>query len=162
MKKSILFVLIVSCFSIIEAQDWTEFTASESTTPSYSIIHSNDTIVKFNVIVPGMFETAIDTFMRINVKEHAKMDSVGFPEMPIVSFLVAIPECDGVNLNIEIMNSTQYSGYNIYPATELVPDTTAGGVVALIEQFAYNRTAYETDSKYFLTLSLQLIKNTTI
>lgn len=149
MKKTILFISIVLCFSIIKAQDWTEFTASESTTPSYSIINSNDTIVKFNVIVPGMFETSIDTFNRVNIKEHTKMDSIGYPEMPVVSFLVAIPDCDSVNLNIEILDSTQFTGYNIYPAPELVPDTTEGGAIALVEQFSYNRTAYETN-KYFI------------
>ncbi len=76
------------------------------------------------------------------------MDSVGYPEVPIVSFLVVLPECDGVDINIELLDSTQFSGYNIYPAPELVPDTTAGGAIALIEEFTYNRTAYETDVNF--------------
>ncbi len=37
---------------------------------------------------------------------------------------------------------------NIYLAPELVPDTTAGGAIALIEQFSYNRSAYETDAEF--------------
>ncbi|MFW5872489.1 MAG: hypothetical protein ACOCVN_00730, partial [bacterium] len=99
MKRiTILLFAFVGLFAA-KAQDFVEFTVSESTNPQYDIITSNDTLVKFDVIVPGMFETAIDTFMRVNVKEHAKMDSVGYPEMPIVSFLVAIPACDSVNLN---------------------------------------------------------------
>ncbi|HRW21300.1 MAG TPA: C25 family cysteine peptidase, partial [Bacteroidales bacterium] len=145
MKKSILFVLIVLCFNSIIAQNWMEFTASESTTPDYNILQSNDTIVKFSVFIPGMFETSIDTFNRVNIKEHTRLDSVGFPEIPIVSFLVAIPQCDSVNMQITILDSTQFSGYNIYPAPELVPDTTEGGAIALVEQFAYYRAAYETD-----------------
>jgi len=92
MKKSILFVLIVLCFNSIIAQNWMEFTASESTTPDYNILQSNDTIVKFSVFIPGMFETSIDTFNRVNIKEHTRLDSVGFPEITIVSFLVAIPQ----------------------------------------------------------------------
>ncbi len=148
MRKSFLFILIAFSFSVIEGQNWTEFTASESTVPSYNIIQSNDTIVMFNVVIPGMFETVIDTFNRVNIKEHAKMDSIGYPEMPIVSFLVAIPECDSVNLLIELLDSTQFSGYNIYPAPELVPDTTAGGAIALVEKFAYYRPAYETDAMF--------------
>jgi hypothetical protein len=148
MKKSILFVFIVLCFSVVEAQDWTEFTVSESTVPGYNVIQSNDTIVKFNVVVPGMFETAIDTFNRVNIKDHTKMDSVGYPEMPIVSFLVAIPQSNSVNLLIELLDSIQFYGCNIYPAPELVPDTIAGGGIALVEQFAYNRSAYETDDMF--------------
>ncbi len=142
----VLFVLI-SIFAV-KAQDFVEFTVNESTKPQYDIVTSNDTLVKFTVIVPGMFETAIDTFMRINVKEHTKMDSVGFPEMPIISYLVAIPTCDSVILNIELLDSIYYSNFNIYPAPELVPDTTEGGAIALVEEFAYNRTSYKTDADF--------------
>lgn len=148
MKKFILLISILSVSLFVKSQNWVEFTTNETVKPIYNVLNSNDTMVKFNVIVPGMFETAIDTFSRVNIKEHTKMDSIGYPEMPIVSFLVAIPECDSVNFSIEIMDSTQFTGYNIYPAPELVPDTTAGGAIALIEQFAYNRTAYETDAMF--------------
>nr|NQU91926.1 hypothetical protein [Bacteroidota bacterium] len=148
MKKLILFVLFVLCVSLIEAQDWTEFSTCEVTSPSYCIFQSNDTIVQFNVTVPGMFETAVDTFNRVNIKEHTKMDSVGFPEMPIVTFLIAIPDCDSVNLNIALMDSVQYTGYNIYPAPELVPDTTSGEAIALVEEFAYGTSVYNTDAMF--------------
>ena len=146
MKKQTLLlgIALVLSFSVF-AQNWVEFTASESTKPVYTISTSNDTLVRFIVNIPGIFETPVDTFNRIEVKEHTKMDSVGYPELPIVSFLVAIPNCDSVNLNIELMDSTQFSGYNIYPMPELIPDTTGGGAIALIEQFAYNRTAYNTN-----------------
>ena len=137
MKKITILSFVFISILTAKAQDFVEFTASESTIPKYELITSNDTLVKFNVIVPGMFETTIDTFNRVNIKGHTKMDSIGFPEMPIVSFLVAIPDCDSVSLNIKIMDSTQFSGYNIYPAPELVPDTLAGGAIALIEQFSY-------------------------
>ena len=72
------------------------------------------------------------------------MESVSFPEMPIVSFLVAIPECDSVQLQINLLDSLQFTGYNIYPAPELIPDTIEGGAIALVEQFAYNRATYKT------------------
>ena len=145
MKKSILFFVIVLCIGSLNAQNWMEFAAAETTTPNYNILKSDDTKVNFNISIPGMFETPIDTFNRVNIKEHARMDSVGYPEMPIISFLVAIPECDSVNLQIELLDSTQFSGYNIYPAPELVPDTMTGGAIAIVEQFSYDSTAYSTD-----------------
>ncbi|MCD4698498.1 MAG: T9SS type A sorting domain-containing protein [Bacteroidales bacterium] len=149
MKKiTLLFAVIFSLSLSSFTQNWVEFTTSESVTPVCTVLTSNDTLVKFDVIIPGIFETPIDTFNRVNIKEHSKMDSVGYPEMPIVSFLVAIPECDGVNLNITLLDSTQFTGYNIYPAPELVPDTIAGGGVALVEEFAYNRAAYESDALF--------------
>lgn len=147
MKKLLALLAIFSVFSVY-TQEFIEFVPSETTYPVYDVSASNDTIVQFNVKIPGMFVTEIDSFARVNIKEHTRMDSVGFPEMPIVSFLVAIPECDSVNLNICLLDSIQFTGYNIYPAPELVPDTLEGGGIALIEQFAYNRTAYETDAMF--------------
>ncbi|MCD4698213.1 MAG: hypothetical protein K8S16_18465, partial [Bacteroidales bacterium] len=113
MKRITILLFVVISIITAQTQDFVEFTVSESTKPQYDIITSNDTMVKFNVIVPGMFEAAIDTFMRVNIEEHTKMDSVGYPEMPIVSFLVAIPACDRVILNIELSDSVKYSNMNI-------------------------------------------------
>jgi hypothetical protein len=148
MKRITVLLFTVFALFAAKAQDFVEFTVSEATNPQYNIIASNDTLVKFDVIVPGMFETTIDTFMRVNVKEHSKMDSVGYPEMPVVSFLVAIPVCDSVNLNITLMDSVQYSDYNIYPTPELVADTLESGAIALLEKFAYDSSAYETDAMF--------------
>jgi tetratricopeptide (TPR) repeat protein len=131
--------------STIYSQDWIEFTVSETTVPTYDLSKSLDTIVEFELLVPGMFSTAIDSFNRVQIKEHLKLDSVGYPEIPIVSYLVSIPECDSVNLEISMLDSIKIDDIFIYPAPELVLDTTHGGAIALIEQFAYNRTAYETD-----------------
>lgn len=139
-----LFITSLSAYS----QDWVEFIASESTKPNYELVKSTDTIVEFKMDVPGMFSTVIDTFNRVQIKDHTRMDSVGYPEMPIISYLVAIPTCDSVIMNIELSDSIKYSNMKIYPAPELAPDTTAGGAIALVEQFAYNRSAYETDA-YF-------------
>ncbi len=46
------------------------------------------------------------------------MDSVGFPEVPILSFLVAIPDCDNVNILVELFDSVKISDINIYPYLE--------------------------------------------
>ncbi len=145
--RALLLALLIISFTA-NSQDWIEFAAGESTKPSYELLKSTDTIVEFEIDVPGMFSTVIDTFNRVQIKEHTRMDSVGYPEMPIVSYLVAIPECDSVNIDLTHLDSISFSNYNIFPAPELVPDTTDGGAIALIEQFAFNRTAYGTN-KYF-------------
>ena len=129
-------------------QNWVEFSPSESTKPVQSVSISNDTLVKFNVTIPGVFNTLVDTFNRVEIQGHSKMDSVGFSEVPIVSFLLAIPKCDSVYLDIDLQDSTAISDLNIYPAPELVPDTIEGGAIALIEEFTYDSNAYETNA-YF-------------
>ena len=51
----------------------------------------------------------------MEVNGHSRMDSTGFPEVPILSFLVAIPECDNVNISVELLDSVKISDINIYP-----------------------------------------------
>ncbi|MEZ5197603.1 MAG: C25 family peptidase propeptide domain-containing protein [Bacteroidales bacterium] len=148
MKRFIFFYLIVLSIFSLNAQNYIEFNPSEIITPISTVVLSNDTIVEFTVIIPGMYDTPIDSFNRINIKEHVRLDSVGFPEIPIVSFLVAIPDCDSINLKIKPLDSTLINGYNIYPAPEMVPDTTPEGYKYLREEFVYDQTAYSTDS-YF-------------
>jgi hypothetical protein len=83
--KNVFVIFIAILFAnTISSQDWIEFTASETTIPSYDLNKSLDTIVEFELLVPGMFSTAIDSFNRVQIKEHLRLDSVGFPEMPQV------------------------------------------------------------------------------
>jgi len=119
MKKLFTLIFALSTLSVY-TQEFIEFSASEKTNPGYNILVSNDTLVKFTISIPGMFETVVDTFSRVNIKEHARMDSVGLPEIPIVSFLVAIPDCDSINLQLALMDSINLTNYNIYPAPQLV------------------------------------------
>ncbi len=143
--RTIISILLLIGFSTY-SQDWVEFCPAETNTPSYNILSSTDTLVEFNVIIPGMFDTPVDTFNRVNIKEHTRLDSVGFPEIPVVSFLVAIPDCDSINLVINPLDSSQFNGFNIYPAPELVQDTTPEGYVYLREEFMYDQTTYSNDS----------------
>lgn len=153
MKKLLIISALIFCLIEATGQNWIEFTSSESTKPHCKVIKSNDTIIEFEVTIPGMFSTEIDTFKRVNIKEHTGLDSVGFPEVPIVSFLLAIPKCDSVYLDIDLQDSTDYSNINIYPAPELVLDTAAGGAIALVEEFSYDSTAYNTDDWFPGTLA---------
>jgi len=146
MKQFTVISAFIFCLLFANGQDWIEFVPTESTKTQYNVIQSNDTVVEFEVTIPGMFNTTIDTFNRVNIKKHTRLDSVGFPEVPIVSFIVAIPQCDSVYMDVNLLDSASISDINIYPAPRLVPDTTAGGAVALVEQFEYDRDAYSTDA----------------
>ena len=146
MKNLTFIIAALLVIQTTRSQDWVEFTASETTDATCNVLTSTDSIVEFEINVPGMFSTVIDTFNRVQIKNHSRMDSVGFPEVPIVSYLTAIPDCDSVIVNIELFDSIKISNFNVYPSPELIPDTTAGGAIALVEEFAYNRDFYNTDT----------------
>ncbi len=98
MKKIslVLVVLVVFGFTA-SAEEWLNFNERGESAPIYEVIHSTSSFVEFEVEIPGMKSKEIDNFNRVYIPEHAKMDSVGFPEVPFVSYLIAIPECDNVN-----------------------------------------------------------------
>jgi hypothetical protein len=56
-------LILTSIFSY--SQVWVEFSASESTSPKLTLSTSNDTLVEFEIDVPGMYSTAIDSFNRV-------------------------------------------------------------------------------------------------
>ncbi|MEZ5197605.1 MAG: hypothetical protein R2764_14795 [Bacteroidales bacterium] len=65
-------------------------------------MNSDSLIVEFEVLVPVCSSTTVDTLNIVEIKGHTKLDSVGSPEVPVVSFLVAIPDCGDINLNIDL------------------------------------------------------------
>jgi len=137
-------IIAISCYS----QEWVEFTPATATEPDFTVVSSSDTVVEFNVIIPGMYVTQIDSFQRLSIARHYKTDSVGFPEVPVISCLVAIPQCDSVSLHISFDDSLAIEDMYIYPVPILVEDTTEEGYEFLREQFEYNDSAYSGNFNY--------------
>ena len=82
MKRLVLLITAFLFALLASAQSWLEFLPSETTEPKFNLIASTDSLVKFTVDVPGLFEMEVDSFYRVQIKNHTRMDSVGFPEMP--------------------------------------------------------------------------------
>jgi len=148
MKKiSLVLIMLVGFTSAVLADEWVNFNDRGVTAPIYEVTNSTSSLVEFELEIPGMNSKDIDNFNRVYVPEHTTMDSVGFPEIPVVSFLVAIPECDNVNLNVTLLDSIVIDNMNIYPSPELV-EVQNGDITYLEEQFSINDAAYNTD-EYF-------------
>jgi len=93
MKRMTLTILIVLLASTLAfADEWISFEGKGEASPEYDIIQSNDSYVEFELEIPGMKSKDVESYNRVYIPEHAKMDSVGFPEVPFVSYLIAIPE----------------------------------------------------------------------
>ncbi len=104
MKKinlAIIILLLMSTFAF--ADEWINFEGKGEGSPEYDILQSNSSYVEFELEVPGMNSKDVESYNRVYIPEHVKMDSVGYPEVPFVSYLIAIPECNSVDLNITII-----------------------------------------------------------
>jgi len=148
MKKICIVVLLFVVNILLFSEEWISFDNSDNTTPEYILMQSNNSFVDFEVTIPGMNSFDIDSFQRVLIPEHTKIDSIGYPEVPIVSFVIAIPECGDIDLNIAVLDSTLIDSINIYPAPELIEVTAPEGYTYLEEQFTINNTLYNTD-EYF-------------
>ncbi|MCK4360094.1 MAG: hypothetical protein KAW92_15405, partial [Candidatus Cloacimonetes bacterium] len=157
MKKIILVLIILVVFtSVVLADEWVNFNDRGESTPIYDVIHSTNSFVEFEIEIPGMNSRNVDEYQRVWIQENTRIDSVGFPEVPIVSYLIALPECDNVNISITLLDSVEIENMNIYPAPELV-EITENGSTYLEEQFAINTIAYNTDD-YFPGYSGELVE----
>ncbi|MCK5050217.1 MAG: VCBS repeat-containing protein [Candidatus Cloacimonetes bacterium] len=146
MKKIslVLVVLVVFGFSA-SAEEWLNFNERGESAPIYDVTNSTSSLVEFELEIPGMESKEIDTFNRVRILEHTKMDSIGFPEVPVITYLIAIPECYDVNLNITLLDSVVIEDMNIYPAPEWIEHNN-GNNSYMEEQFTINYAAYNTDT----------------
>ncbi|MCF8356940.1 MAG: FG-GAP-like repeat-containing protein [Melioribacteraceae bacterium] len=156
--KKLNFVLVVLVVFVlaVSAEEWINFNERGESAPIYDLTNSTNSLVEFELEIPGMSSRDVNDFNRVNIPEHAIMDSVGFPEVPIVTYLIAIPECDNVNLNITLSDSTIIENINIYPAPELV-EITNNGYTYLEEQFTINSSFYNRN-EYFPQVRAELVE----
>ncbi len=105
------------------------------TEPVCTVTSSSNDSVTFTVIIPGMYSETVDSLRRVWIPGHNKIDSVGCPELPVLSYIVAIPDCDSVALSCSPIDSLLMNNWTVYPAPEMVEDTTAQGFVYLAEEF---------------------------
>ncbi len=153
MKKLIISILLVIFVgSLIFAEEWVSFTGKGESAPEYEMINSTSSLVSFELEIPGMKSTDVDAYNRVYIPEHSRMDSVGFPEVPVISYLIAIPECDNVNLNITLLDSVVIDNISIYPAPEWV-EVENGDYTYLEEEFSINNSFYNSNEYFPDTLS---------
>jgi len=154
MKTIIYFVMgVLTLIQTANSQEWISFGVFENKEPSSEIIESSDSVVEFRVSIPGMYVTEIDTFHRVEIPGHYRLDMAGFPELPLVSYILAIPECDSVSISVTVLDSAGFDGILIYPAPELVKDTTDEGMEYLAEQFSYNDSVYAENAWFTDTIA---------
>ncbi len=157
MKRISIVVIMLAVFVLTaSAEEWINFNERGESAPIYDVSNSTSSIVEFELEIPGMESEEIDNFNRVYIPEHTKLDSIGFPEVPVVTFLIAIPECDNVNLNVTLLDSIVIEDMNIYPAPEWIEHNN-GDYSYMEEQFTINNAAYNSN-EYFPGYAGELVE----
>ena len=113
MKKYLLvLVFAVALAFISHAQQWVSFgSISEPSIPEVSILTSTAQSVSFEVTIPGIYvmDTVVNgtAFTRLILPKGGAVNPAGSPEIPVLSYKVAIPDCDGIDVTYSIVSQTR-------------------------------------------------------
>jgi hypothetical protein len=138
-----LFILLFGTNNIFSQSPWIPLDASGRTTLEITNLQSTREALNFTVTLHGFYsqDTTVNsmTFQRIFLPNGSLLDSVGTPEIPFYTTLLAIPACDSIQFNIEPLDSTTLLGYNIFPTPEIQYDSI---IKELVMKFFMDPGAY--------------------
>ena len=150
-----IFTLITLLFlfpvlNLFSQPQWVTFTDDHPSQPIIHLIGSTNQHVEYSVVIPGIYSEIInngETYQRLSIPGGSTWGQTGYPQIPDVAKLVAIPECSAFTINIVPTDSVVLNDMNLYPTPIIVQDSSGGH-----EQF------YKNDSVYSLDLFLPGIK----
>ncbi|MCL2042195.1 MAG: hypothetical protein FWG84_09210, partial [Bacteroidales bacterium] len=92
----------------IKAQNWVSFSKSEPSAPEMNLLTSTAQSVSFEVSIPGiyMLDTLVNgvAYTRLILPDGTAVNPAGSPELPVLSYKVAIPDCDGVDVSYNVVS----------------------------------------------------------
>jgi len=137
------------CSIIGQSQkQWVTFTNSRPTKPIVQVLTSSNTSIRYEVEIPGMYLDTIlingQTYQRLSLPGGQKWGNPGYPEIPAIGKMVAIPENSTYTISYSLTDSLVLNGYSICPAPYIVEDTS-GGDAYLKEEFIKNDSIYSTN-----------------
>jgi len=145
LQQLMLIVMCVIWVGNSSAATWVEITDSNENPPEIDLRDSSADSVVICITIPGFFkddETEDQTtYQKIwfDEGELALADS-GFPQLPVIRKLIAIPDCDSVIVDITPYGPNYLTNYLIYPA----PNTS----VCCEPSFCLNDSVYSTAAYY--------------
>jgi len=123
-------------FDIIAQPHWVAFTDTTPSCPQISLQSSSNQEVRYLIQIPGMYQESVtvgfDTYQRISLPNNGVWGINGYPELPAIVKMIAVPECDLITITYLVTDSIVLSNYTIFPMPISVEDTLNK---ALIEQF---------------------------
>jgi len=144
--KNLLCLLLILGNSIyaVSQPEWVTFTDPNPSAPIITLQSSSSQQVKYLIEIPGMYQESIvvgsEIYQRLSIPKAGTWGTPGYPELPAISKLIAIPECDSVIISYIITDSVVLNNYNVYPKPEIVEDSLTG---TLVEQFTKNDSVYQ-------------------
>jgi hypothetical protein len=124
MFKKIIFTVMAILLSVaVNAQEWISFGNRAAGAPPETSLQQNDNQqVLFTVSLSGMYaESKSETsgvYKRLSMPECSVAGDVGAPEIPVITKMIAVPECSSIQYSIIMSGVQTFSNYTVYPVPE--------------------------------------------
>ncbi len=149
MKKICIFItlwgIVISAFC---QKEWITFSNDHPVEPIVTLITSSVSQIVFTVELTGMYQqdTVVNSeqFQRISILKNGNWGIPGYPELPAIYNLLAIPECESMTVTFSVLDSVVLDNYNVYPNPLFVTDSSTGNP-QITEVFTKNDSAYSLD-----------------
>jgi len=144
MLKNLLCFIGAGLFGLTASAQtkWVGFSQKEPAAPDVNVLSSNAREVVFEITIPGIhtMDTVVNgtTFTRLILPGGFAVAPSGSPEAPVLSYKVAIPDCDGVVLSYSVISKQKMPSCWVYP----MPQFVLGKNDEIVEQFMFDSTAY--------------------
>ena len=146
MKKNLFFLLLAVAFIFsAHAQQWVNFSSSVPKAPEFNLL-DNARTVSFTVTIPGIYtlDTVVNStaFTRLMLSGGGAINPAGYPELPVLTYRVAIPDCEATEIEYRIGSMQTMPSCWVYPMPEFIPEQNSGGSIIPVEQFTFEPAAY--------------------
>jgi len=127
----------------IKAQRWVSFSSTAGQgAPVVNVLSSTAQSVSFEVTLSGIYkmDTIVNgvAFTRLMLPDGFAVNPSGSPEVPVLSYKVAIPDNDGVAVSYSVTSKQKMPSCWVYPTPQYVLGTND----EVVEQFMFDSTAY--------------------
>ncbi|KAA0223565.1 hypothetical protein EDS67_25705 [candidate division KSB1 bacterium] len=133
-------------------QTWVPFLQQEKTAPSVTLLTSNTNIVSFTVQINGMFadekKVGDVAYRKLSIPDAEVMTEQGLPQVPMITKLIAVPDCDDVSISVVPSNELEFANYDVIPAPRYERKEWPDGSHSMAEVFEENKPVYSSDA-YF-------------
>ena len=131
---------------------WVPFLQQTKTKPTTNLTASNNSTVSFTVQINGMevsnAKAGTTTYQSLSIPDGEVMTKAGSPQVPIISKLIAIPDCDNVTISVTPSNELQFANYNIPPAPRYDKKKLPDGSDDLVPVFEEDKSVYSGSSDF--------------
>jgi hypothetical protein len=131
---------------------WVPFLQQTKTEPTVTLASSNNNNVSFSIKINGMLvadkkvgETA---YQLLSIPDGELMMQEGSPQVPMITKLIAIPDCDNVSISVTYSNKLGFEKYNILPAPRFEKKKGQDGSDSQVEVFEENKSMYSSNAEF--------------